>query len=192
MSDFPELPTDYDDVPPAPEKPFKFPSAEGWTGVPEDWKPTVKNPVPTFRCYFIKQDGTQCKKFALSGTGLNGTNPVCMIHGGRLPTVKAHADAVKDAVRMRLVDNADLALDTILDIMVAPGTPAQVRLKASTEILDRAGIRPGIDVAVEVEVRENPSEEIAKRLAGIAARLQPKEIEPEDLGEVVEEPEPDA
>lgn len=181
---------DYDETPIQPA--FKFPSAEGWTGVDPDWKPTVKRPVPTFRCYFIKPDGGQCKKFALAGTGLNGTNPVCMIHGGRLPSVRAHAEGVKDAVRMRLVDNSHLALDSILDLITNPGTPAAVRLKASTEVLDRAGIRAGVEVSVELEVRTAPSEEIAKRLAGIAARLAPKPEEPEDLGEVVDEEAPDA
>jgi hypothetical protein len=48
-----------------------------------------------------------------------------------------------------------------------------VRLKASTEILDRAGVRGGveIDVGVDVTVR-NPHEIIKERLARLAAGAQ--------------------
>jgi hypothetical protein len=48
-----------------------------------------------------------------------------------------------------------------------------VRLKASTEILDRAGVRGGveIDVGVDVTVR-SPHEIIKERLARLAAGAQ--------------------
>jgi hypothetical protein len=48
-----------------------------------------------------------------------------------------------------------------------------VRLKASTEILDRAGVRGGVelDVGVDVTVR-SPHEVIKERLARLAAGAQ--------------------
>lgn len=165
---------------------WTFPSAEGYE-IDPDWKPTPKSPLPSQRCYYVRPDGTQCKRFALKGTGLNGTKPVCPTHGGNLPSVKAYAESLVLSARMTLIDNADLAVDTLLGLL-QPGTADAVRLKAAESVLDRVGIKGAPDFTVEVEHKVSASEEINKRLSSIATRLAPKPEEPEDLGEVIDEP----
>lgn len=189
-SDLPSLPDDYDDAPVnRSSNAGKNSAVEQGTNIPMGWKPTVAEPVPVVRCTAPLRNGPkkgeQCPNWSLRGA------TVCISHGGRLPNVRKHAEEVREAAKMRLLGLADMAIDALEDLADAQGTagPA-VRLKAATEILDRAGVKGGVDVAVTHEVRANPSEEIAKRLAGIANRMQPKEPEPEDLGEVDEAPEP--
>jgi hypothetical protein len=111
-----------------------------------------------------------------------------MSHGAQLPSVKEHAQAVVEAARMRMIGLADEAIDAIEDIVMNPGTQAQVRLKAATEILDRIGVKGAPDLSVVVEVSASPADVIAEKLKAIASRITPKE-DPEDLGEIVEEPE---
>lgn len=188
-SDLPSLP-DYDDVPVNNSVNAGRNSAvEQGRNIPMGWKPTAAEPVPVIRCVAPLRNGPkkgeQCPNWSLRGA------TVCISHGGRLPNVRKHAEEVREAARMRILGLSDMAIDTLEELADAQGTAgAAVRLKAATELLDRAGIKGGIEMNVTHEVRSNPSEEIAKRLAGIAKRLGPKEIEPEDLGEtVVEEPE---
>lgn len=171
-----------------------WPSAEGRETVSPDFKPTVKNPLPSVRCYYVRPDGTRCKRFGIKGTGLNGrTNnkAMCFTHGGSLPAVQAAAKAHVEAARMRLIENADLAIDTLLSLTAAD-TPSQVRLKASTEILDRIGLKGGADVTVDVNHNVSYADELSKKMKQIRERLEPEEVE-EDIveAEVVVDPETD-
>lgn len=158
---------------------------------PTGWKPSVQKPIPNIRCTGIvrngERKGERCGRWAIQGAS------VCPKHGGQLPNVKAHAEAVVEAARLRLYGMADDAIDAIDDLVNNPATAGAVRLKAAEMILDRVGIKGAPDLNVHVEVRQAPSEEIAKRLAGIASRLKPKEVEaePEDLGEIVDEDKPE-
>lgn len=158
---------------------FNFPSAEGYETVPEDWKPQSGRELPALRCTHVREDGSRCKKFGVRGTGFNGTPSMCFIHGGSLPAVKAKAEATLLTARMRLVENTGLALDTLLEL-TKPGTAEAIRLKASTEILDRAGVKGGFDVNVQVQTNASPSEEILKKLQIMRDRDQST---PQDLGE---------
>jgi hypothetical protein len=156
---------------------------------PVGWKPTAAKPIPNIRCVGIvrngERKGERCGRWAIQG------GSVCPKHGGVLPNVKAHAEAVVEAARLRLYGMADDALDAIDDLVTNPTTAGNVRLKAATEILDRIGIKGTPDLNVAVEVRADPAAEIAKRLASIAENLKPKD-EPVD-DEIVDEGEkPDA
>lgn len=185
-SDLPSLPDDYDAAPVnRSNNPGKNSAVEQGSNVPMGWKPTPAEPVPVVRCTAPVRNGPrkgeQCPNWSIRGA------TVCLVHGGRLPNVRKHAEEVREAAKMRLLGLSDMAIDTLEELADAQGAagPA-VRLKAATEILDRAGIKGGIDLAVTHEVKTNPSEEIAKRLAGIAKRLTPEEVEaPEDLGEQI-------
>lgn len=162
------------------EKDFKWPSAEGYK-VDPNWKPTMEKPLPALRCSYTRPDGTRCKKFGLRGTGganTNGTS-MCYFHGGALPSVKAMADAQVMAARMKLIDNAEAAVDTLLEL-TQPGTADQVRLGAVKEILDRAGLKGGPDLTVEVQHTVSYKDEIQKRLEDIKARKKAMEV-PEDI-----------
>jgi hypothetical protein len=117
-----------------------------------------------------------------------------MYHGGALPPVKAKAEATLLSVRMRLVQSAPDALQGIIDLAEAPTTGAAIKLKAYTEILDRAGIKGGFDVNVEVTQNVSAADEISKKLALMHERMNAdtKQIEDDltDMGEV-DEPEED-
>ena len=134
--------------------------------IPLGWKPTPSKPVPVVRCIVIKKDGDRCNKWSLRG------HSKCKSHlrGADLnfPNVREHIDAVIESARMRLVDDVDAAIDT-LEFLAENGSE-QIRLKASSEILDRAGIRGGFEIDVEVQQTENPSEILAKRLETLRKR----------------------
>lgn len=165
-----------------------WPSAEGRETISPDFKPTVKTPLPSVRCYYVRPDGTRCKRFGIRGTGLNGrTNnkAMCFTHGGSLPAVQAAAKAHVEAARMRLIENADLAVDTLLSLTSAD-TAAQVRLKASTEILDRIGLKGGADVTVDVNHNVSYADELSKKMKAIRERLEPEDSEDVVEAEVVD------
>jgi hypothetical protein len=58
----------------------------------------------------------------------------------------------------------------VLEELMENATVEQVRLKASTEILDRAGVRGGMDLSVDLEVTDarSPGQIVAERLARLA------------------------
>src|SRR4030095_11889824 len=71
--------------------------AEQGLEVPMGWKPTLAEPVPVVRCTGMStQSGERCKRWSLRGT------TVCKIHGGQLPNVQEHANAIVESARMRL------------------------------------------------------------------------------------------
>lgn len=159
---------------------YKFPSAEGYEMVPADWKPTSDRPVPALRCTHVRDDDTRCKKFGVRGTGFNGTPAMCFIHGGSLPAVKAKAEATVLSARMRLLQSLPMALDTLLDL-AENATAENVKLKAATEILDRSGIKGGIEIQVEVTNNSNPSDDILKKLQIMRERSEAAKAEEADI-----------
>jgi hypothetical protein len=80
--------------------------------------------------------------------------------------VNKYREAVIEAAKLRLLDMSEEALDTIWQLS-QPGTAEAIRLKAATEVLDRAGIRGGFELSVEGEVTVSATDEIRKRLAGL-------------------------
>jgi hypothetical protein len=69
-----------------------------------------------------------------------------------------------------LIQAAPYAVDVLEDMMEnAESEP--VKLKAATEILDRAGVRGGTDLSVDIEVTDArpPHVVVAERLARLAA-----------------------
>lgn len=134
---------------------------EQGSDIPVGWKPTVAEPLPVVRCTTIKKDGTRCKAWSLRGA------TVCIAHGARLPNVHKNAEARIEAARLRIIENADMAVN-VLEELMQPGTAESIRLKASTEILDRAGVRGGYEIQVDGEVTVSPADEIAKRLSKLS------------------------
>jgi hypothetical protein len=157
---------------------YKFPSAVGYETVPEDFKPTPARPVPALRCSHVRDDGTRCKKFGVKGTGFD-MPAMCLRHGGSLPPVKAKAEAIVLSARMRLIEALPTALDTLIDLAENASAEA-IKLKASTEILDRANVKGGYEITVEVNNGADPSLDILKKLQIMRERAQPQI---EDLGE---------
>ena len=93
---------------------------------------------------------------------------LCRIH---LRTNRRPGADVERA-RQKLLQSAPYAVDVLEELMESAQSEP-VRLKASTEILDRAGVRGGVelDVGVDVTVR-SPHEVIKERLARLAAGAQ--------------------
>lgn len=145
------------------------------------------------RCRQIKSDGIRCMLWA---SGRPKDDGLCRIH---LRTVRKPGADVERA-RIKLAQSAPFAVDVLEDLMErAESEP--VRLKAASEILDRAGIKGGYEFDVNVEVTDaRPAHQvIAERLAklaeGASAVQQILNLSEDDIvdGEVIEdgEPEPD-
>lgn len=139
------------------------------------------------RCRQIKSDGIRCLLWA---SGREKDDGLCRIH---LRTVRKPGAAVEQA-RMKLAQGAPAAVDILEDLMEnAQSEP--VKLKAATEILDRAGVKGGFEFDVNVEVTDaRPAAQvIAERLqkladgaAAVQQLLSQAEAEIID-GEVVED-----
>lgn len=140
-------------------------AAQQGSEIPVAWKPTPREPVPVTRCSQIKKDGTRCKRWSLRGYHKckSHSGPGALMPDGN---VNKYREAVIEAAKLRLLDMSEEALDTIWQL-AQPGTGEAIRLKAATEVLDRAGIRGGFELSVEGEVTVSASDEIRKRLEGL-------------------------
>jgi hypothetical protein len=132
--------------------------AEQGLEVPMGWKPTHNEPVPVVRCIGVANStGERCKRWSLRGTN------VCRKHGGQLPNVREHAEAVVESARLQLMGMADDAVEVLSDLMKA-GVADAVRLKAAETVLTRSGIKDAVSFEVEVNHNINPSVEIEKKI----------------------------
>ena len=146
-------------------------AAEQGVEIPMDWKPTPKAPVPVVRCTARSTtSGERCKRWSIRGL------TVCQSHGGRLPNLVEHSQAVVESARMRLFGMVDDAVDG-LDELIQQGTSPAIRLKAIEMVLNRTGLKDAVEVNVEVNHNVSASEEINKKLSMIRERLTPQPIE---------------
>lgn len=115
------------------------------------------------RCRYIKEDSIRCM---LWGTGRPKDDGLCRVH---LRSVKHKTSDDIERAREKLVQAAPYAVDKLEEMMeFAESEP--VRLKAATEILDRAGVRGGIEIDNNVNVNVRPAAEvIAERLDRLAS-----------------------
>lgn len=152
-----------------------------------------KQPLLPTRCVAIKEDGIRCQ---LWNNGRVADEGLCRVHLGSLR--QRPTDSVERA-RNRLTQAAPAAVD-VLEQLMDSAESEPVKLKAATEILDRAGVRAGFDLNTEVSIDVRPAASIiAERLGRLADGakaveqiLSPKETEKqEDIveAEVVEKDE---
>lgn len=122
------------------------------------------------RCVHIKPDGVRC---LLWSPGRPKDAGLCRPHlqARKMPTEDL------DRARRKLLQAAPYAADKLEDLMeYAESEPVQ--LKAATEILDRAGVRAGVDINLDVTVDDaRPAaqvvaERIARLAEGAAARVE--------------------
>lgn len=114
--------------------------------------------------------GTRCPNFTIKGGN------VCISHGGKLPVVKRRAQE-------RLIAASDPAAIELVKMMRREDIADKDKLRAITEILDRAGVKGAETVTVEVK----PWQEMLQRIQGLT---QPGEAEGEEKeGEDFEIPE---
>jgi hypothetical protein len=114
------------------------------------------------RCRTVKEDGLRCM---LWSSGRPNDDGLCRVH--LRSTRNKPGDDIERA-RMRLTQAAPYAVDVLEDLMLnAESEP--VKLKASTEILDRAGVRGGIEIDTSVQLDVRPAAQvIAERLERLA------------------------
>ena len=148
------------------------------------------------RCRQIKDDGIRCM---LWGSGRPKDDGLCRIH---LRSTKHKTSDDIERARTKLMQSAPYAVDKLEELMeYAESEP--VKLKAATEILDRAGVRGGIEIDSNLNVDVRPAanliaerlERLAQGAISTAARLAeagihvPGEPEPIDAEVVTEEEE---
>jgi hypothetical protein len=140
------------------------------------------------RCRQIKDDGIRCM---LWSSGRPKDDGLCRIH---LRSVKHKTSDDIERARAKLVQAAPYAVDMLEDLMEnAESEP--VKLKAATEILDRAGVRGGIEIDSTVNLDVRPAASvIAERIQRLAqgaleanARLAQAGIDIVDAEVVIEE-----
>ena len=114
------------------------------------------------RCRYIKEDGIRCM---LWGSGRPKDDGLCRVH---LRSLKHKTSDDIERAREKLVQAAPYAVDKLEEMMeFAESEP--VKLKAATEILDRAGVRGGVEIDTNVNVDVRPAAEvIAERLDRLA------------------------
>ena len=140
------------------------------------------------RCRIVKTDGIRCM---LWSSGRIKDDGLCRMH---LKTQRKPGEDVERA-RKKLIQAAPYAVDILEDLM-ENAVSEPVKLKASTEILDRAGIRGGmeLDVGVDVTDSRSPAQIINERLARLATGAQRTardlidETDIQDAEVVVDEP----
>jgi hypothetical protein len=115
------------------------------------------------RCRVVKSDGIRCM---LWSSGRIKDDGLCRVH---LRTQRKPGEDVERA-RKKLMQSAPYAVDVLEELMESAQSEP-VRLKASSEILDRAGVRGGMDIGVDIEVTDarSPAQIVQERLARLAA-----------------------
>lgn len=83
-----------------------------------------------------------CAHWAIQG------GRVCVKHGGG-------TEAVKNAARMRLIASSDALIGALIMIALDPNQDAKARVAAINSALDRAGIKGGLEINVEVPGWQN-------------------------------------
>lgn len=122
-----------------------------------------RQPVPLpHRCRQVKFDGIRCMLWA---SGRPVDDGLCRVH---LRTLKSKTSDDIERAREKLTQAAPFAVDKLEQLMLeAESEP--VALKAATEILDRAGVRGGVEIDTNVNVDVRPAAEvIAERLDRLA------------------------
>lgn len=115
------------------------------------------------RCRQIKFDGIRCMLWA---TGVPKDDGLCRVH---LRHLKKNASDDIERAREKLMQSAPYAVDKLEELMeFAESEP--VKLKAATEILDRAGVRGGYEVDTNATLDVRPAADvIQERLGRLAA-----------------------
>lgn len=152
--------------------PWVLGATRKWLEEQDRGGPLTANRAPAVqphRCKTIKADSIRCMLWA---SGRIKDDGLCRIH---LRSVRKPGEDVERA-RRKLIQAAPYAVD-VLEQMMESAESEQVRLKASTEILDRAGVRAGMDLNIDVEVSDSrsPAQIVQERLARLtagAARIQ--------------------
>jgi hypothetical protein len=159
-------------------------------GATKMWVAEQDNPVasekkkPTalpHRCRAVKDDGLRCM---LWSSGRPKDDGLCRVH---LRSLKKRPGEDIERARQKLTQAAPYAVDMLEDLM-QNAVSEPVKLKASTEILDRAGVRGGVEVDSNISVTDvRPAAVIiAERLQRLAMGAVTVAAELSNTGLVIE------
>ncbi len=159
-------------------------------GATKMWVSEIDNPVssekkkPTalpHRCRAVKDDGLRCM---LWSSGRPKDDGLCRVH---LRSLKKRPGEDIERARAKLTQAAPYAVDMLEDLM-QNAVSEPVKLKASTEILDRAGVRGGVEVDSNISVTDaRPAATIiAERLQRLAMGAVTVAAELSNTGLVIE------
>ena len=128
------------------------------------------------RCQAVKDDGIRCQLWT---SGRLQDDGLCRVH---LRSIKHRPGDDIERARAKLTQAAPYAVDVLEDMMTnAESEP--VKLKAATEILDRAGIRGGVELDTNVNIDVRPAASvIAERLNRLAINANDAASKLVDLG----------
>lgn len=139
------------------------------------------------RCAAVKEDGIRCQLWT---SGRPQDDGLCRIH---LRSLKHRPGDDIERARAKLTQAAPYAVDMLEQLMdTAESEP--VKLKAATEILDRAGVHAGFDLNTKIDVDVRPAASIImerlNRLAinatDAAARLADAGVQPQGDPNIIE------
>lgn len=133
------------------------------------------------RCRAVKDDGLRCM---LWSSGRPKDDGLCRVH---LRSLKKRPGEDIERARAKLTQAAPYAVDMLEDLM-QNAISEPVKLKASTEILDRAGVRGGVEVDSNISVTDaRPAAIIiAERLQRLAMGAVTVAAELSNTGLVIE------
>lgn len=119
--------------------------------------------MPT-RCRAVKDDGIRCM---LWSSGRPKDDGYCRVHLG---SVQRKPGEDIERARMKLSQAAPYAVD-VLEELMENASSEPIRLKASAEILDRAGVRGGVEFDANININDtrSPAQIVAERLTRLAS-----------------------
>jgi hypothetical protein len=114
------------------------------------------------RCRMTKTDGTRCQ---LWNSGRIKDDGLCRIHLGATRRTSNNVEIA----RQKISQASTYAVDVLEELMES-AVSEPVKLKAATEILDRAGVRGGMELNIDVKTTDrSPAEILTERLARLEA-----------------------
>lgn len=157
----------------------------------KDKKGGRKEPVLPTRCKTVKKDGQRCWAWAVDKA--NGGH--CRSHSAGAWLRADQGNAIAHA-RIKLMQSAPELAEYLLQLAESGSQTDNVKLKAITEALDRAGVRAGVDIAIQggLTVEVDAASAIRERLAGLAGRQAIEVPDGVIEGEVIsddQEPQPE-
>ena len=122
------------------------------------------------RCRMTKTDGTRCQ---LWNSGRVKDDGLCRIHLGATRRTSNNVEIA----RQKISQASSYAVD-VLEELMETAISEPVKLKAATEILDRAGVRGGVELNVDIKSTDrSPAEILAERLSRLEAVASQRTIQ---------------
>jgi len=145
--------------------PWVVGATRNWLKEQENGGPKSEKRAPLglpSRCRMTKTDGTRCQ---LWNSGRIKDDGLCRIHLG---STRRTANNVEIA-RQKISQASTYAVD-VLEELMETAISEPVKLKAATEILDRAGVRGGMELNIDIKNTDrSPAEILTERLARLEA-----------------------